>query len=80
MVTMKIVAPEDSEKVYAIAAREFQKLYREVTGQTIPIVREPGETGDLVAVSYTHLDVYKRQCHCCAGRWAAQNGDQLSDV
>ena len=22
------------------------------------------------AVSYTHLDVYKRQIRCCAGRWS----------
>lgn len=61
MVTMKIVAPEDSEKVYAIAAREFQKLYREVTGQTLPIVREPGETGDLVVIGSDSVNDFASQ-------------------
>ena len=32
---------------------------------TVPIVRETGGLKDTVAVSYTHLDVYKRQSwHC----------------
>ena len=41
----EILAPRDSEKVYAIAAQEFQKFYREVTGRTLPIVYEPGADG-----------------------------------
>ena len=27
------------------------------------LIRDPGEEDDLMAVSYTHLDVYKRQLH-----------------
>ena len=27
-------------------------------------------------VSYTHLDVYKRQRHCCAGRYGLRRADE----
>ena len=37
----------------------------------LPVVMMPGEYCyfDMGPVSYTHLDVYKRQLHCCQEKW-----------
>ena len=43
-------------------------------GRTLPLLKEiQGRSTDFVAVSYTHLDVYKRQVMCMppAGHWWA---------
>lgn len=61
MDTVKILAPRDSEKVYAIAAQEFQKFYREVTGRTLPIVYEPGADGDLVVIGSDAVNDFASQ-------------------
>ena len=33
--------------------------------QTLVASKEHGNPGDIIAVSYTHLDVYKRQAKAC---------------
>ena len=43
---------------------ESPELERAVLGA---LILEPGQLPDLMAVSYTHLDVYKRQVVCRTG-------------
>ena len=38
-----------------------EELKKRSTGNTNPVVLSKENAGDIISVSYTHLDVYKRQ-------------------
>jgi len=46
----KILKPASAPQAYSVAAEEFQKFYREVTGRQLEIVTRSDKTADLVVV------------------------------
>ncbi len=46
----KIVIPESRESAYRIAGEAFQELYRKVTGQELPLIREDDGESDLIII------------------------------
>ena len=54
------------------AMTQWQRLVRTMMGGENSIAPQPGDHR-FVPVSYTHLDVYKRQAHLRAARWRHTN-------
>ena len=55
---MIILAPKMGGSAYQKAAEEFQRIYRLVTGITIPVTEEPSETEDLVVIGTDAVQPY----------------------
>ena len=51
---------------YLIGVFDNQKKLRSGTAQTVNYALHQGKVITLIPVSYTHLDVYKRQCLVCS--------------
>ena len=55
---IKILSPTSCESSYSIAAKEFQRLYREITGITLPIVTEDDTQSDLITIGSDTVNNY----------------------
>ena len=58
MNSLIILKPANCHKVYDIAALEFQKLYYEITGITLPIVTEDDGISDMVVIGSDAVNNY----------------------
>ncbi|HRR32508.1 MAG TPA: alpha-N-acetylglucosaminidase TIM-barrel domain-containing protein [Kiritimatiellia bacterium] len=56
----KILKPAVAPPAYAVAAREFQKLYNGVTGQGLEIVTAPDASSDLIVIGSDSVNRFVR--------------------
>ena len=75
-----VSATELEEKV-GVSGKYLEKIMRILTGCGVVAARRGAQGGYYLAVSYTHLDVYKRQVHLLLHRECrrhAENGRRQS--
>lgn len=58
---MKILQPSNGEKVYAIAAKEFQRMYYEITGIKLEIAESTDENESVIVIGNDCVNEFSHQ-------------------
>ena len=63
-----MIQPEPCPGSYRNTGMSFQEVM-DISIKEVEMIQNTGFDGYIIPVSYTHLDVYKRQVHRCSMCW-----------